>query len=108
MSTWNFKAGLACAALLLLGACEDGQGIGLPGGLGTGGADRKDTALSESEMAGGAFTLVPPEMRPVESVTSFGSGSSAAAATIEAISSSGLAVPKSTQECPPVPVARIL
>ncbi len=62
MSTWSCKAAIAGAGLTLLGACEGGPGIDLLDGLSTGGGtDKKDLALSQSLMANGALTLVPPQ-----------------------------------------------
>lgn len=61
MSTWNCKAAAAGALLLVLGACEDGQGKGLLEGLGAVGGKGADIALPRSQMANGAVTLVPPQ-----------------------------------------------
>ncbi len=61
MSTWNCKAATAGVALLLLGACEGGQGAGLLDGLSTGAMGKKNHALSQAQMANGAVTLLPPQ-----------------------------------------------
>lgn len=57
MTTWTFKGPVAAFALLILSACESGQGggvfAGLPNGL-------KAKPLSQTALAGGAVTLVAP------------------------------------------------
>lgn len=57
MTTWSCKSALAGAALLALAACEDGQSMSFLEGIGSA---PRNVALSRSQMANGAFTLVPP------------------------------------------------
>lgn len=54
MITWTSKSALAALALLTLSACEGGQGFSLPG------APRGTSALSQTTLADGAVTVVPP------------------------------------------------
>ena len=64
MTTWTSKAPLALAALIALGACEDGQGAaGLLANLQapSDAAAAAPVALAQTQMASGAFTLVPPQ-----------------------------------------------
>lgn len=61
MTIWICKAALAAVALTALAACEEGQGGSPFAGLGQGAATVKSVALSQTQMANGAFTLVPPE-----------------------------------------------
>ena len=61
MTIWNSKVAPAAVALMALSGCEEGQGGDLFAGLGQPAAAAKNVALSQSQMADGAFTLVPPE-----------------------------------------------
>ena len=61
MIIWTSKAALLAAAVLGLGACDGIQTAGFLGGLSVAtSAPEESVALAQTQMANGAFTLVPP------------------------------------------------